>query len=157
MAPKLSCPECGDNFTNTGNLVRHRVGHDPNSFTPCQNCDFISTRTDSMKRHIARKHPMNRDIAEPDAFKNIQQTISNAIVQPHDIPQSDKFDKRLQLPHNFIYAGASQSVSLVITDHNMIYMIHFQGKTHLLMKTLENASTIYNPVPTRVYFIYSCK
>ncbi len=123
-----TCGLCDATFARQSDCSRHESGHRPDSFIPCQNCDFISTRKDSMKRHMTRKHPINSDSAEPNAFKTNQQNLSDNKIQTLDVPQSDKFDKRLQLPHNFIYAGASQSVSLVITDPNMIYVIYFAGK-----------------------------
>jgi hypothetical protein len=33
----------------------------------------------------------------------------------------------------------------------------FQGKTTLLLKTLENIDKYYTPVPSRVVFFYNCK
>ena len=72
---------------------------------------------------------------------------------------SGDFDMRLQLPHNFIYAGATQSVSFPYCKILYVLLIQllFQGKTTLLMKTLENATKLYSPAPARIYFLHNCK
>ncbi len=49
------------------------------------------------------------------------------------------FDRRLQLPRNFLYVGATQS-----------------GKTSLFFRSLENAEENYYPVPSVIYFLYNC-
>ena len=116
MAPGFSCSQCGDHFTNTSNLIRHQNGHKPDSFIPCQKCDFVSTRNDSMKRHMTRYHSTNNAIDESQHSETPQQPIGNSIIQPIEVPRADEFDKRLQLPNNFIYSGSSQSVSIFTID-----------------------------------------
>ncbi len=49
------------------------------------------------------------------------------------------FDKHMQLPANFIYAGVTQT-----------------GKTTMFLKTLQNLETSYNPKPKAIYYLYSC-
>ncbi len=49
-----------------------------------------------------------------------------------------EFDKKIQLPHNMIFCGATNS-----------------GKTSLFLSSLTSASTNYNPPPSMVYFLYN--
>ena len=107
MAPVIVCPECAEPFTRQDNYDRHYQVHETNSCCPCQHCNFTSNRKDSLKRHMDKFHT---DTVPPMVSDNI---ISVAVPsEPHYDTQKVEFDKRLQLPHNFIYAGASQSVGL---------------------------------------------
>ena len=115
MSP-VTCGTCDATFTRQSACNRHQLGHKPDSFIPCQKCDFISTRNDSMKRHMTRYHSTNNAIDESQHSETPQQPIGNSIIQPIEVPRADEFDKRLQLPNNFIYSGSSQSVSIFAID-----------------------------------------
>ncbi len=114
----VSCGLCDATFARQSDCNRHESGHKPDSFIPCQNCDFVSNRKDSMKRHIARYHATTNNIGELTApTDQIRQTtpddsLKQSLKQILPLQNSD-FDKRLQLPNNFVYAGSTQSVSFV--------------------------------------------
>ena len=116
MSP-VTCGSCDAAFTRQSDCDRHQNVHLPDSLLCCQQCCFLSTRKDSLKRHVDRYHkeigdhylPMETNENYQPLHDDIQPTaLSNQI---NSMYHEGEFDKRLQLPHNFIYAGASQSVS----------------------------------------------
>ena len=77
---------------------------------------LIGYRKDSLTRHlrnvhngesiaIVEKYRNNESVPSDPQGINLQGTIDKC---------QNKFDKRLQLPHNFIYCGTTQSVSYII-------------------------------------------
>jgi hypothetical protein len=102
------------------NLNRHVNGHKKDFLIKCDHCNFYSKRKDNLKLHINKYHDSVLD--STDDIDNVQ---SNGCVETETLPiekvlQStapmavqpiNTFEKRLILPHNFIYAGATQSVS----------------------------------------------
>ena len=120
MAPVFDCKQCGDKFVNFRNLSRHLKTHDKNMCVSCQYCTFTTERKDSLKRHSNKYHSVIENVAKdvlvpPDPITSVGPNMVSTPVVPstgqvaHN--HSGDFDKRLQLPHNFIYAGATQSVS----------------------------------------------
>lgn len=110
MAPMFVCELCGDVFTQQSNLNRHLHTHEQESLHACKDCPFMSKRKDSLKRHIERYHDGNGN----DSLMS-KPLVQPPVLLPPSAFETGAFDKQLQLPHNFIYAGASQSVSFSTT------------------------------------------
>ena len=115
MSPTICCAECDAKFTKQSDCVRHYGVHLPDSSVSCQYCDFTSKRQDSLKRHTARYHSDNDKIVKNDDIivtESHQKPIFGNTMQSLTWSDASEFDKRLQLPNNFIYSGSSQSVSI---------------------------------------------
>ena len=110
MAPVFPCPSCEDTFTDLSNLKRHSKLHDNDWHHSCPQCNFKSKRNYVLNRHIEKYHSThgmteNDIVVDPSMVEHHQKSDNNVVSL------GNQFDKRLQLPHNFIYAGSSQSVS----------------------------------------------
>ncbi len=122
MTPSFQCSHCSIVYSNAYNLNRHLRSLNTNSFS-CQHCMFTTKRKDNLKRHSVKYHAASNSSVNssiPAALavnpipvsKSYNESIPSVSAQTQ-VKHSDhrEFDKRLQLPHNFIYAGATQSVS----------------------------------------------
>ncbi len=122
MALAFYCKQCGNEFANIHNLSRHLKIHDQKLWVSCQYCTFSTKRKDSLKRHSSKYHDGNKtgkkeDLEPPDPILSVSSNmVSTPVLSSTRLTPlcnfSGVFDQRLQLPHNFIYAGATQSVSL---------------------------------------------
>ena len=138
MALNFKCSNCRETFARPDNLKRHMATHDPRLTHPCPYCQFITNRTDSLKRHVSTYHENNLDFApaEVQSIIPVTQTATPALLNsaPSVLAQpiSDgKFDRRLQLPHNFVYAGATQSVKVCCSIAYLLLLLHyFSVKLH---------------------------
>ena len=101
----FACAVCEETFTESGNRDRHTKIHRDQLYQ-CQNCTYKSGRIDTLKRHKATKHPATEVRPQLQSPPQSVQTV----VAPTMVNQ--EFDKRLQLPNNFVYAGSTQSVSV---------------------------------------------
>jgi len=139
MAPGYRCHTCQYRFSRLSDRKRHILIHEKDVPFECNHCDFISKRKDSLKRHIENYHnqvddkdngqysipslpidiksyyPESKIMAESAPLQNpsIQPPIENHQIVCQKRMAPEQFDNRLQLPHNFIYAGATQSVCLL--------------------------------------------
>ena len=132
MALVFRCMECEDMFANQRNLNRHLICHSMNLWFSCHYCAFVSKRNDSLKRHLDKYHATSKSFTKTllppvaETSPSLQPPISLHRETAHDQQQMvplynhvAEFDKRLQLPHNFIYAGATQSVSFPSSFKNI--------------------------------------
>ncbi len=103
MAPVNNCNICGTMCEYVSNFNRHLLTHETEGAYSCQCCSYTCNRKDNLKRHLDKYHSEMSDI-------QVAQPLLNTDENAEEYPMGT-FDKRLQLPHNFIYAGASQSVS----------------------------------------------
>ncbi len=105
MAPVYGCNICGTMCEYVSNLNRHLLTHELEAIYSCHCCNYTCNRKDNLNRHLDKYHSEmpNVQVARP-------LTQLNTDEKAPEYPMG-AFDKRLQLPHNFIYAGASQSVS----------------------------------------------
>ena len=105
MASLYGCNICGTMCEYVSNLNRHLLTHKTEAAYSCQCCNYTCKRKDNLKRHSDKYHS-DVQVQQP--------TVLNTHEKATEPEYADgAFDKRLQLPHNFIYAGASQSVSFV--------------------------------------------
>ena len=102
----FACADCEETFTEAGNRDRHSKIHRGQLYQ-CQNCSYKSERIDTFRKHKARKHPSTE--VKPQLQSPPQPLRST--VAPSKANFDTVFDKRLQLPNNFVYAGSTQSVS----------------------------------------------
>ena len=124
MAPGYRCTHCRIDCVNMRNLNRHMSNHDTKFWYSCQHCMFTTKRKDNLNRHLKNYHAGNNgseSLVTPSMYNVNQfqplsksndesvQSVSTETLAGND---AIEFDKRLHLPHNFIYAGATQSVSL---------------------------------------------
>ena len=111
------CPDCEEIFTEARNLERHLKIH-RNEFHHCQYCTYRSTQIDNLKSHIDRKHYDDKPLQQSMEIKQqpppakCQPVKQEPVVFQSKIDSDTQFVKRLQLPNNFVYAGATQSVCL---------------------------------------------
>ena len=116
MSANISCSTCGETFSKPANLDRHKKIHDIDWNLKCEHCWFKTKRRDTLKNHTETYHIANNNyqsadpvhIHEASADDKIQHILPKQPILPQ---QTAEFDKRLQLPNNFIYAGSTQSVS----------------------------------------------
>ncbi len=118
MSSDFSCSTCGETFTNPWNLNRHNKFHDENWILKCEHCWFKTKRSDNLKTHLDRYHQNIESSQEalveqpetPTDYSSKQPVLPKLSVLPL---QASDFDKRLQLPNNFVYAGSTQSVRFI--------------------------------------------
>ncbi len=125
MAPDFQCSHCGIVYANMRNLKRHLTSLNTDSFT-CPHCMLTTKRKDNLKRHSDKYHAASNSsvhsqmpalavnpICHPES-KSCDEPVPIVLAQTQ-VRHSDhgEFDNRLHLPHNFIFAGATQSVSLL--------------------------------------------
>ena len=143
MAPGYYCSNCSAVYANLRNLNRHLSSHDANLWFSCQYCVFSSKRRDNLKRHLFKYHAVIKSSATdlqplPVIADQVQPFIKSAVEAVPSVPiethvgnnknLTREFDKRLQLPHNFIFAGATQSVSLYCSLKLLSYLFNiFSG------------------------------
>ena len=124
LSDQYPCPDCEQTFTEAGNRDRHSKIHG-DKFYQCQHCPYKTPRIDNLKSHVDRKHhgdkPLQQSTEVEPQVQSLPQVESQLYLLPKQPVQptlmqgkinSDvEFDKRLQLPNNFVYAGSTQSVS----------------------------------------------
>jgi len=61
ITPKAAsyvCPKCGKSFRHVGDMRRHMVSHTGEKPFACSQCNYRSTRNDSLVRHVQLKHSL---------------------------------------------------------------------------------------------------